>query len=85
MNGWNDLDDMGELASQTKTCTDLDFDEPSIGHRIGDNYGQSVAPHRSESANHWFGEAENSKFEEGKTGEKSGGHQIGEDFQEENR
>lgn len=39
MNGLNVLNDMGELAAQTKTPTDLNFDVPFIGHLIGDDYG----------------------------------------------
>jgi hypothetical protein len=39
MNGLNVLNDMGELAAQIKTPTDLNFDVPFIGHLIGDDYG----------------------------------------------
>ena len=80
MNGLNVLNDMGELAAQRKTPTDLNFDVPSIGHLIGDDYGQNIAIHGTEPTRNWFGEAEISNLEVGKICER----QNAEDVQEEN-
>lgn len=79
MNGLHFLDDMGELAAQTKFPTDLNFDVPFIGHLIGDDYGQSIAIHGIEPTLNWFGETKISNLEVGKICER----QNAEDVQEE--
>jgi hypothetical protein len=76
----NVLNDTGGLAAQTSTSSDLNFDEPCLGHLIGDDHGQSIAPHSIEPTINWFAEAESSNPEDGKTWEKTCYRQIVEDF-----
>ena len=70
MHGLNGLNDMGELAAQTKTPTNLNFGVPFLGHLIGDDYGQSTAIHGIEPTLNRFGEAEISNLEVGKICER---------------
>lgn len=57
----------------------------SLGHLIGDDHGQSIAPHSIEPTINWFAEAEISNLEDGETCKKTCRRQIAEDVQEENR
>jgi len=75
----------GRVSCSDKEFYRPDFDEPSLGHPIGDDHGQSTAPHSIEPTINWFAEAEIYNLEDGETCEKTCKRQIVEDVQEETR